>query len=399
MKLEWKTCFKAGISIFLLYLCINYWNGFVGFLGLVLSASLPLLIGALIAYLVNIPMSFFERHFFPNSDKKLVSILRKPCSLIAAILSGAVIITAIFGLVIPQLRVCVEIIFSVIPGYIEKMVEYADKMNLLPENVQDMLSDINWNTWITNIISVITSGLGGIMGTVVDTVSKVFSGIITAVLSVIFSLYILLSKDTLDRQIKKVLRHYIKHRTYKRINHVFSVFNDSFHKFIVGQCTEALILGALCTIGMLILQIPYATMIGALVAFTALIPVAGAFIGAGVGAFMILTADPFKALVFLIFIVVLQQLEGNIIYPKVVGTSIGLPGIWVLTAVTVCGGIFGIAGMFIGVPLFASVYKMLGEELRKPPRHGENHHPDKRSHHNGKYQHNYKKGAPSEQSN
>ncbi|MBQ8401314.1 MAG: AI-2E family transporter, partial [Clostridia bacterium] len=140
---------------------------------------------------------------------------------------------------------------------------------------------------------------------------------------------------------------------------------DCFHKYIVGQCTEAVILGLLCTIGMLLFQFPYASMIGALIAFTALIPIAGAYIGAGVGAFMILTVSPIKAVFFLIFIVVLQQLEGNIIYPRVVGSSIGLPGIWVLSAVTIGGGIMGIAGMLLGVPLTAALYRMLQEDLHR----------------------------------
>jgi len=143
------------------------------------------------------------------------------------------------------------------------------------------------------------------------------------------------------------------------------VLNETFHKFIVGQCTEAVILGVLCTLGMLIFRLPYATMIGALVAFTSLIPIAGAYIGAGVGAFMIMTVSPMSALGFLIFLVILQQIEGNIIYPKVVGTSIGLPGLWVLASITVGGGLAGITGMLLGVPLTAALYRVLRERLRK----------------------------------
>ena len=139
--------------------------------------------------------------------------------------------------------------------------------------------------------------------------------------------------------------------------------NDCFHGYIVGQCIEAVILGTLCAIGMAILRLPYATMIGALVAFTALIPVAGAYIGAAVGAFMILTVDPWKAVIFLIFLVILQQFEGNVIYPRVVGSSLGLPGIWVLAAVTVGGGIMGITGMLLGVPMAAALYRILREDV------------------------------------
>ena len=142
-------------------------------------------------------------------------------------------------------------------------------------------------------------------------------------------------------------------------------WDDCFHRYIVGQCTEAVILGVLCTVGMLIFRFPYAPMIGALIGFTALIPVAGAYIGAAVGAIMILTVSPLKALLFLVFIVVLQQLEGNLIYPKVVGKSIGLPAIWVLAAITVGGSLMGIAGMLISVPITAALYRLLKEDMRR----------------------------------
>ena len=141
------------------------------------------------------------------------------------------------------------------------------------------------------------------------------------------------------------------------------VINDCFHRYIVGQCTEAVILGVLCMLGMMIIRLPYATMIGALIGFTALIPVAGAYIGAFVGAFMILTVAPVKALIFLVFIVVLQQLEGNLIYPRVVGSSLGLPAIWVLAAVTVGGGVLGVPGMLLGVPLTAAVYRLVRNDV------------------------------------
>lgn len=163
------------------------------------------------------------------------------------------------------------------------------------------------------------------------------------------------------------MKRYMSTSLCANVHHVLSVLNECFHKYIVGQCTEALLLGGLCTLGMLILQLPYATMTGAVIAFTALIPVAGAYIGAGVGAFMILTVSPVKAIIFLIFIVILQQLEGNLIYPRVVGSSMGLPGIWVLAAVTVGGGVMGIPGMLLCVPLASAFYKLLREDVNRIP--------------------------------
>lgn len=157
----------------------------------------------------------------------------------------------------------------------------------------------------------------------------------------------------------------MKERTYIKIKYVLSILNTSFHKCIVGQCAEAVILGVLCTLGMLILGLPYATMIGALIALTALIPVAGAYIGAGVGAFMILTVSPVQAVIFLVYILILQQVEGNLIYPRVVGSSMGLPAIWVFVAVTLGGGVMGIPGMLMGVPLVATVYQLVKEDVKE----------------------------------
>ena len=174
-----------------------------------------------------------------------------------------------------------------------------------------------------------------------------------------------MSKDKLLEQCKQISNKYIKSKWLKKINYVLSILNDTFHKFIVGQCTEAVILGLLCTIGMTILRMPYAAMIGALTALMALIPIVGAFISGAVGAFLIFMESPVKALIFLIFIVVLQQLEGNLIYPKVVGSSIGLPALWVLTAVTVGGSVAGIAGMMIAVPIAAAIYRLIKIEVNK----------------------------------
>ena len=203
------------------------------------------------------------------------------------------------------------------------------------------------------------------MEVVINTVSSVFSGLVTALLSVIFSIYLLLGKDTLARQFDRVLSHYIKETYYIKLKYVIAILHDCFKRYIVGQCTEAVILGLLCTLGMWIFRLPYATMIGALIALTALIPVAGAYIGGGVGALMVFSVSPMKAVVFLAFLVILQQLEGNLIYPRVVGSSLGLPAIWVLAAVTVGGGVLGVAGMLIGVPIAAACYRLLRNDLNK----------------------------------
>ena len=198
-----------------------------------------------------------------------------------------------------------------------------------------------------------------------DTFSATVSTAFTAVVSIIFSIYLLLGKEKLGRQISLVMKTYLKPAWYSHLVYFLETLHSCFRRFVVGQCTEAVILGLLCMGGMMLLRFPYASMVGALIGFTALIPVAGAYIGAGVGAFMIFTVSPFQSLFFLIFIAILQQLEGNLIYPKVVGSSIGLPGIWVLAAVTIGGGVLGIGGMLLAVPLAAALYQMLRVDVAR----------------------------------
>ena len=227
------------------------------------------------------------------------------------------------------------------------------------------LTNINWEGTIEKVWSALTVGIGGAMNVAVQIVSAVFSGVVTTFLSIIFAIYILASKDKIFGQIRRTANQYLGENRYGRLSYLRTVLDDCFHKYIVGQCVEAVILGSLCAVGMLVLRLPYAPMISALIAFTALIPVAGAYIGAGLGAFIILIDSPVKALVFLAFIVVLQQLEGNLVYPKVVGNSVGLPAIWVLAAVTIGGGIMGVVGMLLSVPLAAAIYRLIKQDVIK----------------------------------
>lgn len=363
MKLEFKQLIKIAAVIFLLYLAIHFWPGVISFAGTVLAAAAPLFIGCVIAYILNLLMGWYEKHWFPGSDKPFVNKTRRGVCLMAAILSLLLIVGLIVWLILPELTDCFMLIINKLPSAIGICLDYIEQWEILPEDIIGLLESVDWQSRIGEFLQALTNGLGGVMGTVIKTVTSVFSGIVTALLAVIFSLYLLVGKDRLKNQCSRLLRHYCRTVWYDRICYVLHILDECFRKYIVGQCTEAVILGLLCTAGMLILGFPYATMIGALVAFTALIPIAGAYIGAGVGAFMILTVSPFKALLFLVFIVVLQQLEGNIIYPRVVGSSLGLPGIWVLAAVTVGGGIMGITGMLLGVPLTSALYRILQEDL------------------------------------
>ena len=365
MKVEWKSCCKIGITAFMLFLCITYWSAFTGFLSTMLGAATPLVIGCIIAYILNILMSFYERHYFPKVKKKAVVKSRRPVCLLTAFITLVLIVMLLIRIVVPELVASVELLVAQVPGVISNVLTWLEGNESITEDIFDTLRAIDWRSKIEQIIAALSTGVGNILGTAVNLVSSVFSGAVTALFAVIFSIYLLTGKEKLGGQFDRVMRRYMKENIFVKTKYVLSVLNDCFHKYIVGQCTEAVILGALCTVGMLIFGFPYATMTGAVVAFTALIPVAGGYIGAAVGAFMILTVSPVKAILFIVFIVVLQQLEGNLIYPRVVGSSMGLPAIWVLAAVTIGGGVMGIAGMLVGVPLAATGYRLLREDVNK----------------------------------
>lgn len=363
MKIEWKNCLKIGISIFILYLCIYYWKSAAAGLSVLASSSMPLILGATIAYVVNILMKFYENHYFRKSSKSIVQKSRRPVCMVAAFLTLAAIIALVIGLVVPQLVSCVRVLISGAPYAMDFLLKTAEKYNIVPENILDSLAGIDWKARIGEMITAVGNGLGSVMDNLVKMLTSIFSGIVSGLIGFIFACYLLLSKDKLKNQINRIMDHYLKEKIVKKIDYVVRIFDDCFHNYIVGQCTEAVILGALCTVGMLLLRLPYASMIGALVAFTALIPVAGAYIGAAAGAFMILTDSPIKALVFLIFLVILQQIEGNVIYPKVVGSSVGLPAMWVLAAVTVGGGLMGVVGMVFAVPAAAGIYRLICDDI------------------------------------
>ena len=368
MHLDRKKIFKVCLAIFLLFLCVFYWQSFVGFVKTLVKASRPLIIGAFIAFVVNILMTKYEELFFPKKKEGFVAKIRRPVSIILAFLTALGLFAAIVWLIVPQLISCIQVIIAFLlklPVTIKEFIAKADNWKFIPESLIEKLSVIDWESKIAQLVTWLSTGVGSAVNTLAKTLLGVVSGVITLVLGIIFSIYLLVDKDRLKSQFVRISVNYTPSKFYNKLFYVLRVFNENFKKFIIGQFTEAVILGVLCTLCMLILRMPYATMIGALIAFTALIPIAGAYIGAVTGALMILTISPAKALAFIIFIIILQQFEGNIIYPRVVGSSIGLPGIWVLAAVTIGGGCFGIFGMLIGVPLVSALYRILREDMIK----------------------------------
>ena len=367
MQISWKNCFKIGFSIFILYLCIAYFKYVSIFVKTLLGAPAPLIIGGAIAYIVNIPMSFFERHILIKTKRRFLQKIRRPICMILAFLSIIAVIVAVVSLVFPQLVSCVKLIIAKLPGVMDNLMDSIEKIKIIPKDIIGVLSNINWKSRIDSLIGIVSSGAGNVFGVLVSTLASVFSGLTTAVVALIFSVYLLSSKNTLKHQFVKLFKRYLPEKIIQKIKYVLNVFDESFHRYFVAQCTDAVILGILCSLGMMIFGMPYAAMIGALIAFTALVPIVGAFIGAAVGAFMILTVSPFKALMFIIFIIVLQQIEENLIYPKVVGTSVNLPSIWVLASITLGGGIMGITGILLAVPIVAALYRILKDDINKNP--------------------------------
>lgn len=369
MKIEWKSCFRLGLTVFLTFLAIHYWSSLTGFVGALFGAAGALLLGCVIAYVLNILMSFYEKHYFTKSKNEAVQKSKRIVCLLAALLSLVAVVALVVGLVVPELVACVRLLIAEIPLAIDGVVEWMEESGILAtvlsEDAAASLTAINWQEKMTELMSVLAAGVGGVAQAAVGAVSATFSGMAKFLIGLIFAIYLLSGKETLGGQVNRLMEHYLMPSWNETIRYIVGIFDNSFHKFIVGQCIEAVVLGVLCILGMSILRLPYAMMIGTLIGFTALIPIAGAYIGAGVGAFMILTVSPVQALVFLIFIVILQQLEGNLIYPKVVGSSIGLPGVWVLAAVTIGGGLMGIPGMLLGVPTVAAIYQLLRNHLNK----------------------------------
>ena len=367
MKVEWKSCARVGLSVFLRFLAIRYWDGLMSLTGALLASGKALILGAVIAYLLNILMGVYERHY-PFKGKAALKLRRAVC-IVAALLTFAAVILLVVLLVVPELTAAVRLLMAEVPQVLEDfglwLQESGAAEALSAEELAATLAGVDWESRITQFVKTLLEGVGGAAQVAVSAVSSAAGVLTTTVIGVIFALYLLAGKETLLGQFDRVTRRFLPEVWAGRMRYVLRTLNECFRKFIVGQCMEAVVLGLLCMAGMTLLRFPYAAMVGTLVGFTALIPVAGAYIGAAVGAFMILTVSPVKALWFLVFILVLQQLEGNLIYPRVVGSSIGLPGVWVLAAVTLGGGLLGVVGMLLGVPLTAALYQMLRRDLHE----------------------------------
>ena len=362
MNISKTSCIRILLTVLIAFVCIRYWSAAEAAVRIAVSAASPLLVGAVIAYIVNILMNFYEGKLSVSPK------LRRPVCMLLAFLTLALVVVLLFSMIIPELINCLQLILEKLPGALRTAYTWMDEnfnvsAYLTDQNIISTLENLNIQETVKKSVSALMSGVGGAMGSIVSGVSSVASAVATAFIALVFSVYLLLGKETLTGQLTRLVKTYLGETALNRLVYLSRTVDNSFHSFIVGQCLDAVILGALCIIGMTVFRFPYAMMIGCLVGFTALIPIAGAYIGAAVGAFMIFTVNPLQALLFVVFLVVLQQLEGNLIYPKIVGASIGLPGIYVLAAITVGGGVMGIPGMLLGVPDTAALYRLVKDNL------------------------------------
>lgn len=362
MKFDKSTVLKiTGILTFciLLYCALQNTAAVKGGIGTVMSYLNPFIVGGAIAFIINVPMRFIERHLFPKAKK--LDKLRRPFALILALLAIVAIIVLVCIIVIPQIADTVSTLTVNIPQYMDNAKAYVnktlEKYPELQEEFQSYTGKINWQSVITSVTGWVSNG---VISTI-NVAGSAISGIVSAVVGFVFAIYILLQKERLGRQVRMIAYSLLPEKAADKFFKISNMTSDTFSKFLSGQCLEACILGSMFAIVLAVFRMPYVALISVLIAFTALIPIVGAFIGCVIGAFLIFMISPVKAVWFVVIFLVLQQIEGNFIYPKVVGSSVGLPAIWVLAVVTVGGKLMGVIGMLVMIPLSSVLYAIFRE--------------------------------------
>ena len=329
---------------------------------------LPFVVGGAIAFILNIPMSAIEKQFQKIQIKtkrgeKIWNRVVRPVSMVLAILLVFLIIGIVFGVVVPQLGQTINSIGESMTKSLPKIQIWLEQTFQDQEEIVNYIKnlDFDWKNWLNTIKDFAWNGAGSVLSYTMSATMMVVNGVMSFFIAFIFALYILSQKENLGRQSRKLITAVFSQKIVEKILSVCSLSYKTFSRFITGQCLEAMILGAMFFVTMSIFRLPYALLVGVLIAFTALIPIVGTFIGCFVGALLILMVNPMQAVFFVILFLILQQVEGNLVYPHVVGNSVGLPSIWVLFAVTVGGKLMGVMGMLVFIPLFSVLYALLRE--------------------------------------
>ena len=327
----------------------------------------PFVLGAILAFILNVPMRFFEGKLDKIKNEK-VRRISAICLMLLVIIG---VVTAVMVLLVPQIEDTVNNLVERMPGFFRDVTDRVNRFLEEHPQIRDMLGleqgyqGVEWKSIVEKVMGALETSISSLLGSAVSIVGHLASGVVNLVFSIIFAFYCLCRKETLARQGRKLLYSLAKEKTADEVIRVFRMTNSTFSNFITGQSIEAVILGLLFVPAMAIFRMPYIPLICVVIAITALVPLVGAFAGCILGAFFILVNDPMQAFVFVIMFLVIQQFEGNVIYPKVVGESVGLPGMWVLLAVAVGGGLMGVIGMLLMVPLASVIYTLLREFTEK----------------------------------
>ena len=362
-KKTMRRVFFGVCGCIILYWLLNETESVDNVLNTVLGIFSPFITGACIAFVLNVPMRFFERIL-----KKIQKPgLRRGLALVLTIIAVLLVLTVVFLLLIPQVAETVKTLIPKLMDFFVNLETTADQLLLDNPELSRVFGDIslNWTEFIQNIVITIGNSLTTIVQGAFSTISIVLGTVMNLFISVVFSIYCLFHKEKLAKQGRKLAYAFLSEKHADRLIRVLRLSNSTFSNFLSGQCIEVCILGTMFAIAMAIFGMPYIPLVSMLVAVTAFIPVIGAWIGCGLGAFFMLVNDPMQAVWFVIMFLVLQQIEGNLIYPRVVGTSIGLPGMWVLVAVFVGGALFGVAGMLLMIPMTSVIYTVLREHAGK----------------------------------
>lgn len=351
-----------GLILFTIFVLVAVWNFELLYEGILFlwRVILPFVVGGVIAFIVNIPMNFFERKLFRKKNKWSEKLAR-PVSLLLTWIVILGIVAIVMLVVIPELGQTVLGLAKTLQDFVPEVQKWAIGVFDDNEEIVKLISDIDfkWDELLGNLVDFLKNGAGSVLDTTMEAAKNIINGVTTFFIAFVFSLYVLLQKEKLGEQVKKLICAFMPEDWRNILFALGVVVNKSFTSFFTGQGLEAVILGLMFLVVMAIFRMPYALLISVLIAFTALIPMFGAFIGCAVGALLIFMVSPVKALIFIIVFLVLQQIEGNFIYPHVVGNSVGLPPIWVLVAVTLGANLMGVVGMLIFIPLMSVVYTLL----------------------------------------
>ncbi len=334
----------------------------------VMGIFTPFIWGGAIAFVMNIPLNGVEKHLLKNWKGKYADKFKRPASIALAFILVVSVITFVIMTVVPQLGKTVMDLGNEIPAFIQKMTTELEKLFASNPQITEYIEQwdiksLDWDSLLQSAMDFLQNGMGSMLTSTVSVASSIIGGVVNVFIALVFSIYVLAQKEKLGNQGERILRAYLPKKVYEKVTYVLYLLSGNFSSFISGQCLEAVILGTLFVITLTIFQIPYALLIGVLIAFTALIPIVGAFIGCIVGAFLILVDSPVKALIFVVIFLILQQIEGNLIYPHVVGNSVGLPSMWVLVAVTLGASLMGVAGMLLFIPLVSTGYTLLRDNV------------------------------------